>query len=100
VTVDRFLEKLRETPRDWEVNIYGCIRRNRECECPITAVEGVQRCTWYYHESAKALGLSDVDRSAIVAAADSFHTSAEVELRAELLDACGLTERAQTPEAR
>lgn len=76
MTLDEFLERLRETPRDWRLD--GGVILRAENQCPFMAVPGAGRLkSW----------LCD----AVWAAADSApgHDPA---LRAQILDACGLKE--------
>jgi hypothetical protein len=89
MTLDEFLVKLRETPRDWYMNGFG-IRGGNCCCCPITGCSSYgPRPAWDFHIVSRELGLSVDDMYAIADAADcrGGHNPA---LRAQLLAACGL----------
>jgi hypothetical protein len=96
MTSEEFFRQLALTPRDWRLE-GGKIRRGAadDAECPITAVArhlvgasapaagGVNR-------AARALALDGRLASRIVAATDELE-AADASLRADLLEACGLT---------
>jgi hypothetical protein len=83
---ETFLAKLRETPRDWETDFDGVIRRER-C-CPITSLNGRPAISW--RSVATKLGLSEVLAEKIVEAADC-DADHDPLIRRDLLAACGLS---------
>jgi len=87
MTYQEFLDRLRQTPRDWEI-VNGRIRRDRNT-CPIRAVDGRDGCL-NVHESRKRLRLRLTTSARIVSAADAW--SDDQPTRRDLLAACGLTE--------
>ena len=93
LTLDGFIQKLRETPRDWSVTFGGLIRR--QGHCPISACAGDAYSALTFRKAAKAIGLSDLLAGRIVDSADNWSRSSgawfDPALRAKLLDACGLT---------
>lgn len=98
MTYQEFLGKLRETPQTWEVHpsCDGELHiRNGEC-CPITAVYDAELEAAFVSFAADRLGLSEQDERNIVYAADgaSWSRYYNAAVRRDLLDACGLTERA------
>lgn len=92
-SIDDFLEKLKQTPRDWITSTSGEIRRwnGTICCCPITSCDpwGPSPCHQYGH-AALAMGLNLEQYSSIMHAADN-HRAHDPALRARLLEACGLT---------
>lgn len=99
LTLERFLERLRRTPRSWEL-IGGCLRMDFALPhsrtlsaCPITSVArggAVGADRWRY--VAEELGLPLPLAREIVRAADGFTDDVNDKLREQLLDACGKTE--------
>jgi len=102
MTIDEFVEKLKETPYKWEL-LGNSIRTkgplfklpgSPRCRCPITAVceniKGRFRDSGYYIIAANAIGLSAKDANFIANAADCRNPS-RPELRTQLLEAVGLT---------
>lgn len=93
MTINEFIDKLKDTPRDWYL-YDGAIRRgprtHHGCLCPMHALAPKM----YSGASAgTSLGLSCEDADAIVMAADwrsSLLTWRSQVLRARLLEACGL----------
>lgn len=82
-TLEQFLEKLRETPRDWRLTSIGRIR-NKHGFCPLYVVYG----GW---GSDKVLLFPDVRDGVLITADYQFGDSTYDEnLRWKLLDACGL----------
>ncbi|MDA4119960.1 MAG: hypothetical protein OK436_05180 [Thaumarchaeota archaeon] len=96
MTLDEFLEKLKETPRDWEIKAGGLIRRGDsgtvEYACPlgelITDPDICHRLNWM--RAGRILGLSDNDAYFVKMAADGRRS--QPDLRKRLLEACGLVE--------
>ena len=91
MTIDEFLEKLKETPREWCITGTGTIRSHRglgDWTCPVCKVAGVSGQMAWMH--IKSLGLSQCDADSIVAAADLRPEYSET-LRARMLYACGLS---------
>lgn len=93
MTREEFLAKLRETPRDWFLD-GGSIRRQglQGAQCPITSLADEQTAEW--REVARRLGIY---RAGTIAGAADFpcklaFRKARQKLRAQLLEACGLTE--------
>lgn len=94
MTIDEFLDKLSETPRDWYIR-RGLIRRRGDDQCPITALcdKDVTLSREPYTECGHQLGLSDKDLKEIIKAADSTRLLPyDHDLRMRLLKACGLEE--------
>lgn len=93
MTREEFLEALRKTPRDWNLVHGRLIRRvkeSEECQCPITSLRNVRAgAIWKLWGT---FGLSDYDMREIIDAADD--NCCDKHLRAQLLEACGLTEQA------
>lgn len=93
MTIDEFLDKLSETPRDWYYTEEGRIRRRRyglQIQCPITAL--CDKDFLLHRECAHQLGLSDNDRTEIIQVADLIRPVYDHDLRVKLLKACGLEE--------
>ena len=93
MTLDEFLDLLRQTPRDWYLTAgQREIRRNdgRHCCCPISSCHprGPRHST-YYGVTSHLLGLDKLTVNGIVFAADN-NKNANPSLRVRLLDACGL----------
>lgn len=89
MTYHQLLAKLRQTPREWQIED-GMIRLGRAC--PITALSpypGHQSAVWAI-EVAEALGISRAVRTRIVKAADGGVGPLNRLCRADLLNACGL----------
>lgn len=97
MTIDEFLERLKQTPRGWRLAVdpddepYGAIRLGPlgRCHCPISAVTGNLDHFASPGEVALELGLSNDDGDAIVEAADNDIHCNQV-IRRRLLEACGL----------
>lgn len=85
MTLEEFLERLRKTPRDWQVT-QGLIRRGNHWQCPITSL--LDECAWRYDLIGSSIGLPHHLVRQIANAADDI--TGESELRARLLEACGL----------
>ncbi len=91
----QFIQKLKETPRDWYFDVQGRIRRFQAgagdgCQCPITSLT-LQADQHQVMNEALKLGLGMELRHKIAEAADEFYGFDE-KIRADLVDACGLTE--------
>jgi hypothetical protein len=84
MTLDKFLDKLRETPREWHLSESGCLRLSTSC--PITAIRRLD--SGFVHSEAITLGLSAELTERIIYAADGYF--ADPDLRRQLLEACGL----------
>lgn len=86
-TLEQFLEKLKQTPRDWRIWPGECLR-NGSGSCPLMAV--------YEITHIKDANLLLADRAAVILAADDAgprrHPCYQSGLRERLIDACGLTE--------
>lgn len=87
-----FLAKLRETPRDWYLTPNGHIRRGPTCseQCPISALTGGEDVD--APQIADDIGLDLGVTSDVISAADIL-PFCQSTVRADLLSACGLTER-------
>jgi hypothetical protein len=99
MTIPEFIEKLKQTPRDWYLNDCSGIRRGSpsESQCPLSFFVNSDCSHWY--SAGDALGLSIRDRRTIINAADAAPGGATHEervqighVRAQLLSACGLEE--------
>lgn len=92
MSLDQFLEKLAQTPRDWVLagSLIRCGMNVFGSECPISCLAG--RKSWEYPDAARLLGISDDDARDIAYAADinSTKDTHRAELRTKLLEACGL----------
>ena len=91
---EQFLERLRATPRDWYLTAnYHSIRRQPKVgaplECPISALLSMP--AYAFDDAAKILGLPHMESMRIARAADNSSAPSAQRLRAELLEACGLT---------
>jgi len=88
MTLEQFLEKLEQTPRDWGLTMVF-IRRGKgeDYQCPLAAVAGIFDVS-APHDYAKKLGLSIKLANRIIEADGCL--TLEPELRAKLLKACGL----------
>lgn len=84
MTLEEFLVKLRETPRNWIVT-HGDDIRTVDGFCPLEVVAGNIKG---FVSAATILGMDTTLRCRIAYAADTAHR--EPELRAKLLGACGL----------
>jgi hypothetical protein len=89
MTLPEFLEALRGTPRDWQVDKKGCIRlKLQNCAaCPITSIKKTGACRVF--RAGKVLGLDSNTILEIANAAD-YESNHDPALRAALLAACGL----------
>lgn len=93
-----FLERIRKTtPRDWFVTVDRRIRREsqisrHEVECPISSL----RCepSLRYRVVRDVLGIERTLANKIVNAADG-EDDCDPELRAKILEACGLAGRGE-----
>jgi hypothetical protein len=85
MTLEEFLVKLRETPRNWLVTAGDDIRTVGGM-CPLEVVADVPK--FAFEIAALELSIDRKLRSRIVMAADTEHR--EPEVRAKLLEACGL----------
>ena len=83
MTLQQFLDKLAETPRDWQLRGGNGIR-DSELSCPLQVVFGKQ--TGYAREARDA-GLSDDEVANIISASDNV---GDLHYRPRLLKACGL----------
>lgn len=93
MTIDQFLDRLRETPGRWTLHAGHRIRH--EDQCPITRVAGRDQCAHQVTNAANALGLTIGDRTRIIYASDCIGHYDRT-LRDELLIATGLHQRAIT----
>lgn len=97
MTLEQFLEKLEQTPRDWVLDAMVTqeqalsIRRGF-MQCPISAMRDGMGSN--YPSIAKELGLDIALANDIAKAADASPEGYDPELRAKLLKACGLEVRA------
>ena len=92
MTLDEFLDLLRQTPRDWYITAGGRIRRDdgSRCCCPISGCHpDGPKAVIYYVDAARLLGLSTYTTNDITCAADN-DGSVDRALRARLLAACWL----------
>ena len=96
MTIEQFLARLRETPREWVLEDRWLIRLG-EC-CPITALAAGMPPAKDWSKAGRTYGLVGQDAYNIMAAADATFDAARVDiqsaLRVRLLEACGLTEGA------
>jgi hypothetical protein len=95
MTKDEFLEKLRQTPRNWSVTEEQDIRCyiNGLLCCPLTSLshEGYTVNEWD-EMAVNELGMDFGDATKIVYAADGNDVDDDIQLlRKELLKACGLS---------
>lgn len=95
MTYSEFLTKLQETPRNWIVTPQNWIRTASKTGqtgmCPLAAIFGGPNYNGPYN--AKMAGLIDPWPWHIMAAADNNKNFGErLEIRRDLLEACGLTE--------
>lgn len=94
MTYEEFLAKLRETPREWELlGPMGWIRiysGNTWSACPLSAAIGAIFCKPI--ESSVVRGMNRDLAQTIVDAADKIKHH-DPQIRADLLAACGLTEK-------
>lgn len=90
-----FLQLLSETPRDWYLDD-GAIRRMTALSscCPLTAVEPCHVPPIFARLAADAIGVDRETAVRIIVAADN-RSGHDPQVRADLLAACGLTERAE-----
>lgn len=91
MTYEQFLEKLRNTPRKWELK-FDCIRMfEDECRhCPLSKAIGASFSAPV--TSSKVLGISSYLAGDIMCAADNY---GDKNIRKDLLEACGLEESCQ-----
>lgn len=87
MTYQEFLQKLRETPRTWQVR--DSLLRSG-ANCPLTAVAGHFDSAAYYADAAAELGVCEDDMCQIVWAADTADLKHVDAVRDDLLRACGL----------
>lgn len=102
MTIDEFIERLSNLPREWRPGFnkhralrIGCDRE--DCMCPITAVEFASRdtgdrddgpySTYQWDDAANDIGLSGGEASDIVISADSRGRWAVPHLRCRLYSA-------------
>lgn len=94
MTIDEFMERLEQTPRQWEIGVRGsCHTIRLNGLCPITAVEGSGKSAVNYLSAARALGLSTTAIYQITEASDYGAEGLKENLRPlrrRLLKACGL----------
>lgn len=90
MTREEFLARLRQTPRDWYLEPDGEIRRRigHIPQCPISSLE--DRPAHEFEEVADNLEIYSC--LAIARAADNMRKCSN-KIRAQLLEACGLTEK-------
>lgn len=93
MTLEQFLEKLEQTPRDWKLNggMIMRVARNNSPQCPVSSL--CNRQTYQWRLAARQLHLPAITASRIADAAD-YTTTPWKKLRAKLLKACGLEVRA------
>lgn len=93
-----FLEKLKQTPRDWFL-MCSAIRRQHydgDCairQCPISSLSVTWPKAFNFFSAATELGIERELANDIVYAADHVHidlSEKSSEIRADLLKACGL----------
>jgi hypothetical protein len=97
MTLDEFLEKLAQTPREWRIDHGRFIRRQvtifGACACPITSLvtddDGTVVSSGRYRSAGIKLGLDDRLICRIADAADDVE-GADQDLRNRLLEATGL----------
>lgn len=85
MTLNEFLKKLEQTPREWDVTPGGYTALRCGDRCPIEVV--ADRQAGEYDQGCYDLGLRSDTAERIINAADY---CGEVPLRARLLRACGL----------
>lgn len=89
MTINQFLDKLRQTPRDWFIDpISGDLRRkgaDGEEQCPISSLGNVEVGDYEYVGRSLGLSRKDIDQIAYRADENTRHP-----LRLGLLLACGL----------
>jgi len=86
---DEFLDRLSKTPRTWEIRFLGQIIRGPLDCCPITGTDGPGIDAINWQDSATRLDLSPQLAVTIMKAADNDPLH-DINLRADLLRACGL----------
>lgn len=96
--MERFFEKLRETPRKWAFSYRAppggakCLRLGA-C-CPISSIKGKDFAA--YRSVGMEIGLSNAEISDIVAAADDviflWRAAERHAIREKLIECCGLKE--------
>jgi hypothetical protein len=101
MTYRKFLERLRKTPRDWQVDEEGRIRRGYtpDYQCPITAAFRSDLPVHDFEIVAVSNGLSSRTAYRIVIASDNLATKTSV-MRKEILAACGLGEEKSLKERK
>lgn len=88
MTLDKFLDRLEQTPRRWYVfQATGRIRNSKE-QCPIEAVFHFPAGT--YDDWAGTTGLDDELAIQRVSDTDDQYTSELGKLRSEIMKRCGL----------
>ena len=93
MTILQFLERLKQTPRDWQLRAFNpnqpakLIRRGYPWQCPISSLLGKNAAQFW--DASIELGLLGHDANVIASAADA-SASHDSELREQLLEACGL----------
>lgn len=100
MTIDEFLDQLKEIPSGWKIDEFGVVRESNSQLCPITALSkwkspvfnDVGIPAWkmndHYLEYGERLGLERMDAINIAEAADGLN----VFLRDQLLNALQLKE--------
>lgn len=103
MTIEQFLEKLKETPRTWRLvarrdgqttaeMFNNALIRKGKCRCPIGAVSGRVKWDDSYDLAitvGQQIGLDEKDAARIISASDGL--SEQLPLRLLILDACGLS---------
>ena len=100
MTLNTFIERLKHWTGAagvrWHLDNIGGLRTQFD-QCPITCVTQHEKDTLYdataYDDAAHALGMHIHLADKIVYAADSDQGKCDQKLRAQLLAACGVTER-------
>lgn len=91
MTYPEFLEKLKQTPRDWYLNESGGIRRKGEgLQCPLSSL--TPTTLDYFVEAGLKLGLERSLVFKIATVADRYENEEnyDSQIRKDLLEACGL----------
>jgi len=109
MTIDEFIKKLEEVPYEWELRGKKIrVKRRRRTffyhdRCPITAIckhaTGARILMNDFDTAADKIGLSRFDADRIVSAAD-YHRGDHPELRTQLLEAVGLTDKEEVNDHR
>jgi hypothetical protein len=94
MNLTQFLEKLKQTPRNWKLQFGYQLRTSGDCDCPISAVIRLDAPNDAERAYLRPIGvgtdmllLSKHNAVEIVEAADS---SAKSYLRERMIEACGL----------